>query len=125
MMRIPNAHEPALQPQEAAMLPATAESRCPGRLMMPGRAADFRPVPVEEEATVPPGTGRINLVLPRREADFCAVEPPLDETPQKAVRRGSAAGRAILHAAGVRLPGPGGSPRILIHDGAQERYSLP
>ena len=126
MMQNPNAHEPALLPQEAAMLPAMgAGNRCPGRLMMPGNPADFRPVPAEE-ADTPQKEPRVNMILPRREEDFRAVETPRKECPE--IRRGSAAGRAILRAAGVRLPGPGGTGktgggrRIRIYDGTPERY---
>ena len=126
MTQNPNAHEPALLPQEAAMLPAMrAGNRCPGRLMMPGNPADFRPVSVEE-ADVPGRESRVNMILPRREEDFRAVEAPREERAK--IRRGSAAGRAILRAAGIRLPGPDGAGRtgkgrrIRIHDGTPERY---
>ena len=126
MTQNPNAHEPALLPQEAAMLPAMgAGNRCPGRLMMPGNPADFRPVPAEE-ADASRKDLRVNMILPRREEDFRAVEAPREERAK--IRRGSAAGRAILRAAGVRLPGPGGTGktgggrRIRIYDGTPERY---
>ena len=126
MTQNPNAHEPALLPQEAAMLPAMgAGNRCPGRLMMPGNPADFRPVPTDE-ADAPRKDLRVNMILPRREEDFRAVEAPREERAK--IRRGSAAGRAILRAAGVRLPGPdstgktGGGRRIRIYDGTPERY---
>ena len=126
MTQNPNAHEPALLPQEAAMLPAMgAGNRCLGRLMMPGNPADFRPVPAEE-ADAPRKDLRVNMILPRREEDFWAVEAPREERAE--IRRGSAAGRAILRAAGVRLPGPGGTGktgggrRIRIYDGTPERY---
>ena len=126
MTQNPNAHEPALLPQVAAMLPAMgAGNRCPGRLMMPGNPADFRPVPTDE-ADAPRKDLRVNMILPRREEDFRAVEAPRKECP--GIRRGSAAGCAILRAAGVRLPGPGGTGktgggrRIRIYDGTPERY---
>ena len=126
MTQNPNAHEPALLPQEAAMLPAVAGgNRCPGRLLMPGNPADFRPVPTDE-ADAPRKDLRVNMILPRREVDFRAVEAPRKECP--GIRRGSAAGCAILRAAGVRLPGPGGTGktgggrRIRIYDGTPERY---
>lgn len=126
MTQNPNAHEPALLPQEAAMLPAVAGgNRCPGRLLMPGNPADFRPVPTDE-ADAPRKDLRVNMILPRWEEDFRAVEAPQVERSE--IRRGSAAGRAILRAAGVRLPGPGGTGktgggrRIRIYDGTPERY---
>ena len=126
MTQNPNAHEPALLPQEAAMLPAVAGgNRCPGRLLMPGNPADFRPVPTDE-ADAPRKDLRVNMILPRWEEDFRAVEAPREERAK--IRRGSAAGRAILRAAGIRLPGPDGAVRtgkgrcIRIHDGTPERY---
>jgi len=107
------AHSPALTLSEAAMLPAQ-----PGNLVMPRRAADFVPmnVPMEaaqaaesasqapSEAAAPARPGR--LMMPRRETDFIPVEavaPGAGITGQ--TRRGSAAGRAILYAQGVSLPG--------------------
>ena len=126
MTQNPNAHEPALLPQEAAMLPAVAAgNRSPGRLWMPGNPADFRPVPAEE-ADTPQRDTRVNLIMPRREEDFRTVESPREEP--WVIRQGSAAGRAILHAAGVSLPGPGSAGstgvrrRIRIFDGTPERY---
>lgn len=76
MTRYTNAHEPAMTVQEAAMLPAIAASN-PGRLAMPLNASHFIPVTMAEAET--------------------------EATAE--VRRGSAAGRAILHADGVNLPG--------------------
>ena len=69
-----NAHEPAMTPQEAAMLPAIVPTS-PGFLVMPRNESHFVPV---------------------------ASIAPVEEAIQ---RQGSAAGRAILRAAGVNLPG--------------------
>ncbi len=104
MMRLNNARSPALMPQEAAMLPAQ-----PTNLVMPRRAEDFVPVETTQGAA---GNGDAaqarpgRLLMPRREADFVPV--PTQETRQTTqTRRGSAAGRAILRAAGVSMPGVG------------------
>jgi len=99
MMRLNNARSPALMPQEAAMLPAQ-----PTNLVMPRRAEDFVPVDAAQSSAAQAGPGR--LLMPRREADFVPV--PAQETRQSTqTRRGSAAGRAILRAAGVSMPGVG------------------
>lgn len=84
MMRYVNSHAPAMLPQEAAMLtalPATAARA--GRLMMP----------VNESHFVPVGT----------------VEEPQPVTSTQ--RCGSVAGRAVLSAAGISLPGVQGMSR--------------
>ena len=119
MKPMPAAHTPALTLSEAAMLPAQ-----PGNLVMPRRDADFVPmntpmeaaqtaesasqIPSEAAATARPG----RLMMPRREGDFIPVEavvPGAGITGQ--ARRGSAAGRAILYAQGVSLPGVGAMSR--------------
>ena len=83
MMRMNGARSPALMPQEAAMLPAQSA-----------------------EQTIP-RQGR--LLMPRREEDFVPVQA---EAAQPAsIRRGSAAGRAILRAAGISMPGVGSMSR--------------
>lgn len=90
MMRYVNAHEPALMPQEAAML--TAMPANTGRLMR-----------------------RNSMIWPQQADHFRSVS--LDATPvaatasAEAVRRGSVAGRAVLSAAGISLPGVQGMSR--------------
>ena len=84
MMRYVNSHAPAMLPQEAAMLTALpASTGRTGRLMMPVNESHFVPVePVEEAQPV-----------------------------TTAQRRGSVAGRAVLSAAGISLPGVQGMSR--------------
>lgn len=79
MKRIHPTHAPALARQEAALLPAMRRG-LPRNLLPPTPNLRFRPA-VEEAP-----------------ASAHQVEP----VPR---RRGSAAGRAILHAEGVSLPG--------------------
>ena len=79
MKRIHPTHAPALARQEAALLPAMRRG-LPRNLLPPAQALRFRPA--AEEA---PASARQAEPAPRR--------------------RGSAAGRAILHAEGVSLPG--------------------
>lgn len=79
MKRIHPTHAPALARQEAAMLPAMRRG-LPRNLLPPTPTLRFRPA-VEET----PASAHQAGSAPRR--------------------RGSAAGRAILHAEGVSLPG--------------------
>ena len=83
MMRYLNAHEPALTPQEAAMLTA-----------MPASG----------------GIRRTNLLMPRDEQHFVSTDTPV-QAAVIAPRQGSVAGRAVLHAAGISLPGVQGMSR--------------
>lgn len=84
MMRYVNAHEPALMPQEAAMLTA-----------LPAACGNAR---------------RTNLLMPRNDSHFVSVDAPVQRAAQPA-RRGSVAGRAVLTAAGISLPGVQGMSR--------------
>ena len=77
MKRIHPTHAPALAPQEAALLPAMRQG-LPRNLLPPTPTLRFRPAVEEAPASQPESAPR---------------------------RRGSAAGRAILHAEGVSLPG--------------------
>lgn len=79
MKRIHPTHAPALARQEAALLPAMRRG-LPRNLLPPTPNLRFRPA-VEEA----PASAHQAEPVPRR--------------------RGSAAGRAILHAEGVSLPG--------------------
>jgi len=83
------------------MLPAQ-----PTNLVMPRRTEDFVPAqaPRADAESTESRPGR--LLMPRREADFMPI-PRDTERRVSQTRRGSAAGRAILHAAGVSMPGVG------------------
>ncbi len=114
MTRWINAHEPAMTRPEAALLSALPPSGPPARLLTAPRTEDFRPVETAE-TPAPPRMRLINrsvmLLVPRSE-DFRPTETAQEQpapTPQPAPRRGSAAGRAILSAEGVTLPGVGGA----------------
>ena len=84
MMRYVNAHEPALMPQEAAMLTA-----------LPAACSRSR---------------RTNLLMPGDDSHFVSVNAPVQQ-PAQETRRGSMAGRAVLTAAGISLPGVQGMSR--------------
>ncbi len=71
-------HAPALSLPEAAMLPA---------------------LPKEPESAIPR-----NLILPDRRT-YHPMPAPGGGHPVDNIRRGSVAGRAVLRAAGIRLPG--------------------
>ena len=101
MMRMNSARSPALTPQEAAMLPAQ-----PTNLVMPRRAEDFVPVEAAQQAEAAAQARPGRLLMPGREADFVPVAQEVQRQVSQ-TRRGSAAGRAILHAAGVSMPGVG------------------
>lgn len=101
MMRMNNARSPALTPQEAAMLPAQ-----PTNLVMPRREADFVPVEAAQEDAAATESRPGRLLMPRREEDFVPI-PQENDRRTSQTRRGSAAGRAILRAAGVSMPGVG------------------
>lgn len=116
MTRWINAHEPAMTRPEAALLSALPPSGPPARLLTAPRTEDFRPVETAE-TPAPPRMRLINrsvmLLTPRAE-DFRPTEETQAQptvTPQPASRRESAAGRAILSAEGVMLPGVGGACR--------------
>lgn len=90
MQRYLNAHEPALLPQEAALLPALPSGTRQTRL-------------------------RPNMIWPQSEEHFRAFEVGdtvyhVPETPA-AQTRGSVAGRSVLAAAGISLPGVTGMSR--------------
>jgi len=87
-MQYVHAHEPALMPQEAAMLTALPANT--GRLMR--RSSMLRPQQAEHFRSV--------------SLDAAPAALPA-ETP----RRGSVAGRAVLSAAGISLPGVQGMSR--------------
>ena len=91
MKRIAQAHAPATLPQEAALLPAlpARKSSKPRNLMIPPPDLVFRPVVAEDASKAP------------------QVHPS---------RRGSAAGRAILHAAGVSVPGVTAMSRTFVQE---------
>lgn len=98
MMRTINARQPALTRQEAALL--TALPRTPGRgssrgmnLLMPGEGQGFIPVSQPVEALQPAGS--VNNT-----ATYASGQ-----------RRGSIAGRAVLSAAGISMPGVMGMRR--------------
>lgn len=100
MMRTINARQPALTRQEAALL--TALPRTSGRgnghgmnnLLMPGAGEGFIPV-----------TGN-------RSASMWSVPASGGASPYNAgQRRGSVAGRAVLSAAGISMPGVTGMRR--------------
>ena len=82
MMRYVSAHEPALLPQEAAMLTALPETAA---------------------------VRRTNLLMPQDTSHFVSVDAPAEPAAQ--TRRGSVAGRAVLSAAGISLPGVQGMSR--------------
>lgn len=100
MMRTINARQPALTRQEAALL--TALPRTPGRgnsrgmnnLLMPGAGEGFIPV-----------AGNVSAAMWPVQASGSAV--PYDA----GQRRGSIAGRAVLSAAGISMPGVMGMRR--------------
>ncbi len=93
MKRIAQTHAPATLPQEAALLPAlpARKSSKPRNLMIPPPDLVFRPVMAEAEPTP-----KASQAAPRR--------------------RGSAAGRAILHAAGVSVPGVTAMSRTFVQE---------
>lgn len=91
LSRFIHAHEPALTPQEAAMLPAMAAIvAAPGNLLIPRQDLNFRAVETAENSG----------------AESAGYAPSLQTGDRP--RRGSAAGRAVLRAAGISMPGPGG-----------------
>ncbi len=112
MTRWINAHEPAMTRPEAALLSALPPAGPPARLLTAPRPEDFRPVEAAE-TPAPPRMTLINRsvmrVAPRAE-DFRPTETAEERPAQTtaAPRRGSAAGRAVLSAEGVTLPGVGG-----------------
>ena len=81
MMRYVNTHAPAMLPQEAALLPAQGAPAA-----RPGR-----------------------LTMPANDSHFIPVTE--DVQPVSVQRRGSVAGRAVLTAAGISLPGVQGMSR--------------
>lgn len=98
MMRTINARQPALTRQEAALL--TALPRTPGQgssrgmnLLMPGEGQGFIPVSQPVGALQPAGS--VNNAA----------------TSASGQRRGSIAGRAVLSAAGISMPGVTGMRR--------------
>lgn len=119
MIRFVNAHEPALSPQEAAMLPAMSMSGSRGRtFVLPRNEADFLPVMQEQtaESTAPARSTlmpRSSLVMPDNREGFCPVAEEgeraavrmAEAAPPIPVRSGSVAGRAVLSSEGIVLPG--------------------
>lgn len=93
-------HMPAMTLQEAAMLPAQPE----GDDLTAQRAVE---APAETGyAFSRPG----RLLMPRRESDFIPIQPYARTSACAACpyRRGSSAGRSVLYAAGITLPGAAG-----------------
>jgi len=119
MIRFVNAHEPALSPQEAAMLPAMCMSGSRGRtFVLPRNEADFLPVAQKQPAenTSPARSTlmpRSSLMMPDNRENFCPVASggeraaarTAEAAPLSPVRGGSVAGRAVLSSEGIVLPG--------------------
>lgn len=119
--RFVSAHEPALAPQEAALLPAMSTSNCLGRtFVQPRDESTFRPVQTAEESqnnTVARSTlmPRSSLLMPSNDCHFCPVAETAAQsaamqtgetvTRVAETRTGSVAGRAVLSGTGVTLPG--------------------
>ena len=112
MMRYVYAHQPALTPQEAALLPALPTSTrgtrlCPN-LLVAGDESSFIPMdaqPITE-------CGNFAYSADGRYVSW-SVNGQVYREPQSDwfARHGSMAGRAVLSAAGVSLPGVEGMSR--------------
>lgn len=108
MMRTINARQPALTWQEATLLTALPRSSGQGNsrtmnLLMPGEERGFIPVQQVTFSSVQSTTGTSAAVSAGTQ------------------RRGSIAGRAVLSAAGISMPGVAGMRRGCRH--AQDRQA--
>lgn len=97
MMRTINARQPALTRQEAALLTALPRTSGWGNsrtmnLLMPGEGQGF--IPVQQAASASVQSNAENA-----------------STASAAAQRGSIAGRAVLSAAGISMPGVAGMRR--------------
>lgn len=139
MTRLISAHEPALSPQEAAMLPAMTMIGS-GRFLQPRNEATFIPVTaaVDSTAAAEPARStlmpRSSLMMPSDPSTFCPVAASAGEGTvlasatgtmgmEQYAQRGSIAGRSVLSSAGIALPGV--SPMRSQNRGRRNRRSRP